>query len=212
MKKENSIQEIKNTLSKLLKLSKEVKCGTLVLSDGTNVSISSEDLEIGAEVYMLDDLGNQTPCNDGEYVLQDGRTFTCVSGKISDIKGVTEDKPESGDVTTTVAETMSTDTLPETEVEVEAPEANGDLSKRIDDLEAKLSEILDLINKMGDGQNQLNEQMMSSIKKIGSEAGDEPVKMGRKGYQEYSNTKTKIKDEAFSELKEIMAQRRKMSK
>ena len=213
MKKENSIQEIKNTLSKLLRLSKEVKCGTLILTDGTNVSISSEELEIGAEVYMLDDLGNQTPCNDGDYVLQDGRTFTVVEGKISEIKGITEDKPEDGDTTTAVAETLTAD-LPEAEAETEdGAGVDGDLMKRVADLETKLADVLDLISKMGAGQNEMNEQLMSKIKKFGSEAGDEPVKMGKKGYTEYSseNSTKKQKDENFRELKELMAQKRKMS-
>jgi hypothetical protein len=213
MKKENSIQEIKNTLSKLLRLSKEVKCGTLILTDGTNVSISSEELEIGAEVYMLDDLGNQTPCNDGDYVLQDGRTFTVVSGKISEIKGITEDKPEDGDTTTTVAETLTAD-LPEAEAEIEdGAGVDGDLMKRVADLETKLSDVLDLISKLSNGQNEMNEQLMARIKKFGSEAGDEPVKMGKKGYTEYSseNSTKKQKDDNFRELKELMAQKRKMS-
>lgn len=222
MKKEDLITEIKLNLKKLLKFS-EVKCGTFVLSDGTNVSVSSSDLEIGADCYMLDDLGNQTPCNDGEYVLQDGRTFTVTSGKISDIKGMTGEKPESGDTTVTTPETMASDAAspevnaPEVEVEKEVVD-NGDLSKRVDNLEAKLDEIINLISQMGDGQNKLNEQMMSSIqntmefaKKVGSEPGDYAVTSKRNGFEDYSTKKDKVKDESFTRLKEMMKSYRKAS-
>lgn len=218
MKREDAIKQIKLNLKKLLRFADE-KFGTLILSDGTNISISSSDLEIGAEVFMLDDLGNQTPCENGDYVLQDGRTFTVTDGKISDIKSTdpSAEKPESGDTTTTKPETMGTDGLPEghtgDQSEEDKPEkdaqVDGDLASRVESLEKQIAEILNILSKMGDSQNELNEQMMSQIKKFGAEPGDEPVKFGKKGNQPYQPKKTN--DYAFDEFKEIMKNRRKMS-
>lgn len=207
MTKENSITEIKLMLKKLLVFSKEIKMGTLVLSDGSNISISSEDLVKDAEVYQMDDLGNQTPCIDGEYVLQDGRTFTVVEGKVDEVKEVVE----TNDTVTTVPETM--EDMPEVEVEVEKPEGEteGDLATEVADLKKKLDEVLSILNQMGTTQNDLNSQMMAKIKRIGSEAGDDPVKVGKKGYTEYSDKTKEKKYDNFIELKEMMAERKKIN-
>lgn len=220
MKKENAIKQIRENLKRLLKFADE-KFGTLVLSDGTNISISSQELEIGAEVFMLDDLGNQTPCDNGDYVLQDGRTFTVTDGKISDIKQTEagEEKPESGDTTTEKPETMASEGLPEgheveKEEEVEEVEEEMDdrIGIRVDALEKSVAEILNILSKMGDSQNELNEQMMASIKKFGAEPGDEPIKSVKKGFDIYASKKAVQTQESFNELKQLMKQRRKMSK
>lgn len=221
MKRDIAIKQIRENLKKLLRFADE-KFGTLVLSDGTNISVSGSDLEIGSEVFMLDDLGNQTPCENGDYVLQDGRTFTVTDGKISDIKATEAEpeKPESGDTTTDKPTTMGTDGLPEGheegQTEEEKPakdeQLDGDVASRVEKLETTVAEILNILSKMGDSQNELNEQMMSAIKKYGEGPGDEPVKFGRKGNQPYEQTKKIIKDETFNELKEMMKLRRKMSK
>ena len=232
MKKENAIKQIRENLKKLLQFA-EVKMGTLVLSDGTNISLTSPDLEIGAEVKMLDDLGNQMPCDPGTYVLQDGRSFVCdEAGKITEIKEVVKqeevedlespeevmDSPE----TMKKKEMMAKDGMPEgqekmqeegvetekeTEKEVEI-EVNPELAKKVADLEAKIVEILDVLSKMGDTQNELNKQMMSSIQKFGAEPGDEPVAFGKKGYKNYESKKSAKKDETFEELKTLMKKRR----
>jgi len=218
MKREDAIKQIKVNLKKLLRFTEE-KFGTLVLSDGTNISISSSDLEIGAEIFMLDDLGNQTPCENGDYVLQDGRTFTVTDGKVSDIKATetSPEKPESGDTTTTKPETMGTDGLPEghtgEQSEEDKPEkdaqVDGDLASRVESLEKQIAEVLNILSKMGDSQNELNEQMMKAIQKFGAEPGAEPIKFGKKGNQPYQPKKHN--DATFEEFKEIMKQRRKMS-
>ena len=171
---------------------------------------------------MLDDLGNQTPCDNGDYVLQDGRTFTVTDGKISDIKQTEagEEKPESGDTTTEKPETMASDGLPEghtgDQVEGDQPskdeQMDGEIGSRVEALEKSVAEILNILSKMGDSQNELNEQMMASIKKFGAEPGDEPIKSVKKGFDMYASKKAVQNQESFNELKELMKQRRKMSK
>lgn len=218
MNKENAIKQIRENLKRLLRFADE-KFGTLVLSDGTNISISSQELEIGAEVFMLDDLGNQTPCDNGDYVLQDGRTFTVTDGKISDIKQTEagEEKPASGDTTTEKPETMASEGLPEghevakEEEEPIAEEMDDQIGMRVGALEKSVAEILNILSKMGDSQNELNEQMMASIKKFGAEPGDEPIKSVKKGFDIYGSKKAVQTQEAFNELKQLMKQRRKMS-
>lgn len=229
MRKENAINSIRENLKRLLKFADE-KFGNLVLSDGTQVTTTATDLEIGAEVFMLDDLGNQTPCEDGQYVLQDGRTFVCTGGKITDIMASEKlaEKPESGETTTDKPQTMAKDGMPEGQKEKEKMQEEGEMpeveekeekeieievkgvevDKRVADLESQVAEILNILSKMGNSQNELNEQMMSAIKKFGAEPGDEPVKVGKKGYQNYESKVTSKVDASFDELKTLMKKRR----
>lgn len=53
-----------------------------LLEDGTSIQIEGEIAE-GSKVFTLDADGNQTPCADGEYTLQDGTVITVASGTIT---------------------------------------------------------------------------------------------------------------------------------
>lgn len=219
MNRNNSIREIKENLKKLLHFSTEQKFNNFTLTDGTNITTTSTDIEIGAEVYMLDEQGNQTPLDNGDYVLQDGRTFTIADNVVTDIKAPEGDgqKPEqTGDSTTDapkqeapVKEAMDANGLPEghdPSVEGETPaeeSSEGDLSARVADLEKQLAEVLNILSKMGDSQNDLNEQMMSAIKTFGSEPGDKPVRNGKRGYEVYDKDKSYSKKKGENSLEVI---------
>ena len=43
------------------------------------------DLAVGTEVFVADAEGNQTPAEDGDYVLEDGRTIKVAEGKVAEI-------------------------------------------------------------------------------------------------------------------------------
>ena len=43
------------------------------------------ELAVGTEVFVADAEGNQTPAEDGDYVLEDGRTIKVADGKVSEI-------------------------------------------------------------------------------------------------------------------------------
>jgi hypothetical protein len=226
MNKENAIKQIRENLKKILHMSKQEEFGSFVLSDGTKITTDSEDLEVGAKIYALDDLGNQSVCEKGSYVLQDGRTIVCdESGVITEVKMAEgEEKPEAGDVVTDKPETMASEGLPkaeaegkkkmEEEVEVEEKEEveSEDSGERISKLEEQVTEILNILSKMGDSQNELNKQMMSAIQKFGAEPGDEPVKFAKKGYKDYVAKVSQKQDESFEELKKLMKKRKSMFK
>ncbi len=200
MNREKAIQEIKSNLKKLFNFAKE-EFNTLKLEDGTQVTISTTDLEVGSELYIIDDSGNRTTLDDGTYTLQDGRTFVIADNLVTEIEAVEEaDDLETGGDETTGVETskQKMDGLPaghaEGQSEEEQPEAEpeqSDMAKRVDDLEHQIAEILNILNKMGDSQNDLNEQMMSRIKEIGEEPGDKPVIHKKKGYESYSKNSAK---------------------
>ena len=193
----------------------------MTLTDGTNITISTADLEIGAEVYMIDDQGNQTPLDNGDYVLQDGRTFTVEDNSITAIEGSEGDS--EGDVETGDSETDSVETakqkmdangLPEGHGPAAAGEAaddaaaDADLSTRVSDLEKQLAEVLNILNKMGDSQNDLNQQMMSKISEVADEPGGNPIKKVKKGYESYNKevVASRVKQDKSMEVIQLMKQ------
>lgn len=216
--KDKQMQKMRSILKDLFKFAKE-EFDTLKLEDGTQITISTSDLEIGSQVFVLDDSGNQSTLDDGTYTLQDGRTFTIADNGVTEITEVggedeETDSSEPGTDVTTTADTKM-DGLPaghgEEQDEKDIPAAEGeqtDSSKRLDDLEHQVAEILNILNKIGDGQNAVNEQMMSRINAIADEPGDKPVKNGKKGYDVYSKSaiKEKQSQEALDSLRKLTAQ------
>ena len=64
-----------------------------VETDGGALSYEGE-LEVGTEVFVTDDEGNQTPAPDGDYVTEDGKTIKVAEGKVSEI---VEAEPAAGE-------------------------------------------------------------------------------------------------------------------
>jgi len=222
MNRNDKIREIKNNLKRLFTFTDDQKFNNFTLTDGTNITTSAADIEVGAEVYMLDEQGNQTPLDNGDYVLNDGRTFTIQDNVVTEVKGPEEDGTdvESGDSDTDSVETskqnMDANGLPEGhdkpadgEVPADDSQVDGDLAQRVSDLEKQLAEVLNILNKIGDSQNDINEQMMSaqkSLRQIGGEPGDKPVKSVKRGYEVYNKeiATSRKKGENTSDLIDFM--------
>lgn len=228
MDRNKAIENFKDSLKKLMSFTKQ-KFNNFKLTDGTQITTSADDIAVGVELYQIDDLGNQTPLDNGDYVLEDGRTFTIKDNKIVEIA---EAAMDGTDVETGGDETDAVETskqkmdsgLPEGHDKAnvkDAPEADtqkaGDVSDRVENLEKQVAEILNLLGQMGPAQNEANEQMMTKINKfesnlklISSEPGDEPIKTQKKGYEVYSkkNIKAKDSDEALERLRKITKEMR----
>lgn len=182
--KEQIMTNIRLNLKKLLRFTSNFN--NFILSDGTQVTTSSSDIEEGAEVYQVDDQGNQTPLDNGDYVLQDGRTFTVQDNKVTVIALPEEDGTdvETGDVETDDVE-MGADGLPaghdgKPQDSKDKPEideqADGDMSSRLEALEAQVAELMNIINQLAPATNEANEQIMSTVQKMESA-------MGKYGYK-----------------------------
>lgn len=65
-----------------------------VETDGGNLSYEGE-LEVGTEVFVTDDEGNQTPAPDGDYKTTDGKTIKVADGKVTEI--VEDSAEDEGD-------------------------------------------------------------------------------------------------------------------
>jgi hypothetical protein len=193
MNKNETINSIKESLKKLF--ATDMKCSDFVLTDGKKITSTATDLEIGVEVYAVDELGNQTPLDNGDYVLQDGRTITVVDNGITTIAGEMSTEAESP-VSNADVEQEMTDGM------VEPASEEGDMGQRVADLEAQLEEVLNLLKQMSEAQMKSQDQMMSKIKTIANEPGDEKVKVSKVGYNEYSSKNVNAKRN-MSEIEEL---------
>jgi heterodisulfide reductase subunit C len=226
--RQNKIEEIKATLRQLFSANSEPETdssateqafGEYVLTDGTKITSSAKELEIGVEVYCVDELGNQTVLDSGDYVLTDGRTITIKDNLITEIKGEISTEPVSPvmDANNGSVTNMSEGEGLPVETEIEDPEEEikkeVDLEKRVADLEATLTEVMDMLKAIADGQIKANDQMMSKINEIADEPGDVAIKLSKKGLGDYSKDglKKTAHNNNLAELREMVAERQKNS-
>lgn len=57
-----------------------------VSTDKGNLIYNTDMLEVGSEVFVEDENGENVPAADGEYMLEDGRTVVVAEGKVTEIK------------------------------------------------------------------------------------------------------------------------------
>lgn len=220
MDKQKALEQIKENLKKLLSFAKETKkFDNLTLTDGTNITIEEGELAVGVTVYQVDDQGNQTPLEDGDYVLQDGRTFTIKSNVVEVVSGPEEDPEavQSGEKEVDSVETAKQkleSNLPvghdgkqdQADQPTQDTQKEGDISSRVEDLEKQVADILTLLQQISGSQTEVNETMMGAVnffktelKKFGAEPGDKPIKLNKKGYEEYKSVTSK-RDENSEDL------------
>lgn len=212
-KRDEMFASLKADFKKFFAFSDEKKFSDFVLSDSTKITTPAKDLEIGAELFKLDDMGNQTSLDPGEYVLNDGRIVTYDGKTITNIQG--------GDTTATESPVSDADTSNDgssteaSKVKMEdgltaKPSDESDLASRITDLESKLDELANLLKGLMEGQTQANEQMMSQINLIGDEPGDLPIRTLKRGYDGYADTNSKkaVRNTAIQELRISIEEKR----
>lgn len=198
MTKEEAILKIKDQLKKLMAFSEmgsemdpakeekkeEMKYATMKLKDGSEISIADgTELGVGVEVFKVDSEGNLTPCDNGEYELEDGRKISCKDGKVESIAEIAVENGEKKDETP-----MAPAEMAEIEIETKPEEEGGNgMEERINALEKHLAQILELLQGMG----QMQEVAMSKIEKLAAEPAAESIKVG----------KTPAKPQGFSSVR-----------
>lgn len=82
-------EEDKNTVKALFAVEDtetEAALAEATLEDGTVIAYAGETLEVGAEVFVVTEGGEQTPAPDGEHKTQDGLVIVVADGKVTDIR------------------------------------------------------------------------------------------------------------------------------
>ena len=142
---ENSEHQNKNNISLMSKLKEKIKALLMqyaaVSTDKGNLIYNTDMLEVGSEVFVEDENGENVPAADGEYILEDGRTVVVAEGKVTEIK---EKEEAPAEPETPAAEQMADETT-ETPAEPEMPaedEKVTALEERVAALETQLADVI----------------------------------------------------------------------
>lgn len=200
----DKIQNIKNWLKELVSM--QFSESDFETTDGVKLIIKS--LEVGSEVFKLDESGNQMPLEDGSYTLKSGEVIEVMNGQISEISTESEESSE-GEVETEMAKTEATpnNSVAETEnMPTEEGTANTDLESRIDALEQTINSILEIVQNLQnviDNQNSVTSQKMAAIESL--LPGAAPIKTNKKEI----NSGVVNKSEALADIKKMMSEKNK---
>ena len=147
-KTEESEHQNKNNISLMSKLKEKIKALLMqyaaVSTDKGNLIYNTDMLEVGSEVFVEDENGENVPAADGEYVLEDGRTVEVEGGKVTEIKAKEEETPAESEMKS-AEEQMVDETSAETPAEPEMPAENEKvtaLEERVATLEAQLADVI----------------------------------------------------------------------
>lgn len=162
----------------------------------TDSEVKISDKSIGSKVEMIGADGSLSDAPDGDYVMDNGFSFTVKNGMIESIVGeepveAKEDKPEDTPTSGSTEEVKAEEVVVEEEPVEEEPteEAPDEMDMRVKALEDKVAELVDMIAGMA-------EQKMEADKTI--EAFTAEVKSLNNNIQtlakvpvEFSKTNTK---------------------
>ena len=147
-KTEESEHQNKNNISLMSKLKEKIKALLMqyaaVSTDKGNLIYNTDMLEVGSEVFVEDENGENVPAADGEYVLEDGRTVVVAEGKVTEIKEKEEAPAEPA--APAEPEQMADPEMPaEPETPAETPAENEKvtaLEERVANLETQLADVI----------------------------------------------------------------------
>jgi hypothetical protein len=186
MDKNEAINNIKDTLKKMMAFTKALKFDDLKVQDGSTLSVEKgADVEVGTAIFKQDDQGNTVPCEDGDYVLEDGRTITVASGKISAIAEAPEDGDDSEE--SPVADANTQEAMDATAPVATDPDAadDADLGTRVGALEQQIAQILEILQ----GMSNMQEQAMSKINEFAASPAEPSIKEKKKPADAYQKAR-----------------------
>lgn len=155
-KKDNSFMKIKNIKEALKAMIRQMEFSTATSDKGVIGWDVDGEIEVGTEVYLVDENGDRQPIEDGDYVLEDGRTVVVKDSKVEEIKEkAEEEKPTVEEPTqeptteeTKVEENEGEDE-PKNDTEVENPDGSEEKDNTaIEELRKEVNELYDLVDKL----------------------------------------------------------------
>lgn len=147
-KPEEEISENKN-ISFMSKLKEKIKALLMqyaaVSTDKGNLIYNTDMLEVGSEVFVEDENGENVPAADGEYMLEDGRTVEVEGGKVTEIKAKEEETPAEPEMKPAEEQMAEPEMPAEPETPAETPAENEKvtaLEERVATLESQLADVI----------------------------------------------------------------------
>ena len=148
-KPEESEHQNKNNISLMSKLKEKIKALLMqyatVSTDKGNLIYNTDTLEVGSEVFVEDENGENVPAADGEYMLEDGRTIKVEGGKVTEIEAKEEEPAMPAAPAEPAAEQMVDEMPADPETPAETPAENEKitaLEERVATLEAQLADVI----------------------------------------------------------------------
>ena len=148
-KKDNSFMKIKSIKEALKAMIRQMEFSTATTDKGVIGWDVDGDIEVGVEVYVVDENGDRQPIEDGDYVLEDGRTVVVKDSKVEEIKEKAEEAVEEPTQGTTTEETNVEENEEPTDTEVENPDGTEEKDNTaIEELRKEVNELYDLVDKL----------------------------------------------------------------
>ena len=148
-KKYNSFMKIKSIKEALKAMIRQMEFSTATTDKGVIGWDVDGDIEVGVEVYVVDENGDRQPIEDGDYVLEDGRTVVVKDSKVEEIKEKAEEVVEEPTNEPTTEETKVEENEEPTNTEVENPDGTEEKDNTaIEELRKEVNELYDLVDKL----------------------------------------------------------------
>ena len=148
-KKNNSFMKIKSIKEALKAMIRQMEFSTATTDKGVIGWDVDGDIEVGVEVYVVDENGDRQPIEDGDYVLEDGRTVVVKDSKVEEIKEKAEEVVEEPTNEPTTEETNVEENEEPTDTEVENPDGTEEKDNTaIEELRKEVNELYDLVDKL----------------------------------------------------------------
>lgn len=161
-----------------LKLAKILLQFTSVKTDKGILEFDGEELAIDAEVFIVDENGERSKPEDGEYLTEDDKVIVVADGKVTEIKEKEEPIEEP---TEEVVEEMEGEE-PVTEEPIEEP--TNDVEERLSALETKIEELFvmveQILSKMNADTEQVEERLSKIEKMSASKTIEEEIELSKK--------------------------------
>ena len=146
-----SVDELKAEAEATAEAAVEVKLAAAMLDSGQEIQTSAEAFAEGADVFVVNDAGEQVPLPDGSYTLEGGATFEVAEGVITSMMEAEEVEQASE----APAEQVETN-LSKEEVASMIKEAVTELASHVDKLlESKDAELQKLSSQAAGKINRL---------------------------------------------------------
>lgn len=147
---ENTEHQNKNNISLMSKLKEKIKALLMqyaaVSTDKGNLIYNTDMLEVGCEVFVEDENGENVPAADGEYILEDGRTVEVEGGMVTEIKAKEEETPAEPEMKPAEEQMADPEMPAEPETPAETAPAENEkvtaLEERVATLESQLADVI----------------------------------------------------------------------
>lgn len=162
------------------KLAKILLQFTSIKTDKGILEYDGEELATDVEIYIVDENGERSKPEDGEYVTEDDKTIVVTDGKVTEIKEkeeeeVTEETVEE-EVTEEMEETVEEEVTEEETVEEEKVDELAELKAEIEALKSIVEELVNTVSAM----NNTTEERLSKIEKMSaSKTIEEEIELKR---------------------------------